>query len=172
MMVIKGVMGRAFLGVLLVGAVAGCTQPRYAYHTSYELKGCTQPLTRDIAVRALVRAGYFHSAETKGPLDIYHKPEIEKKGPLAQEPYEDKAGDFAVALCTSNKGTFLVAEEWTACKDRKDCTAQDQRDLRKLAEGWGCQVTERSGHSEGWKLDERQDWVADSCASIVSQLTF
>ena len=130
---------KRFALTVLAAAAAGCTTPRYAYHSSYELSACSPGLTRDKVAQALVRLGYVHAAEQHGPLDIYHRPDIVKKGPLAQEPYEDKAGDFAVAVCPGTSESYLVSEEWTSCKNHKDCTAENQRDLRKLAGKLGLQ---------------------------------
>jgi hypothetical protein len=114
----------------------------------------------------------LRSSDQKGPYDIYHLPQIIKKGALAQEPYEDRAGDMAVAVCQGGSESYILAEEWRSCKDHKDCTAENQRDLRKLAEGWGCQVSEKSSHSKAWSLDERQDWTKESCSFIVTNLQF
>lgn len=155
----------------LAGVAVGCATPRYAYHSAYKLTSCGQTISRDKVARELAKRGYLHLADVKGPYDVFHKPEIVQKGPLAQEPFEDKAGDFAVAVCAAGAENYVVTEEWRSCKDRKDCTAENQRDLRKLAEDWGCQVAERSSHSESFKLEDRQDWTKDSCSFIVSNLT-
>lgn len=149
-----------------------CAQKRYAYHSVYKLSGCGKAPNRETVAQDLARRGYLHSADIKGPYDLYHKPEIVKKGAFAQEPYEDRAGDFAVAVCSGGPENYVLTEEMRSCKDRKDCTAENQRDLRKLAEDWGCQVSERSGHSEAWKLEDRQDWNKDTCSFITTNLSF
>ncbi|MBI3557037.1 MAG: hypothetical protein HY074_12300 [Deltaproteobacteria bacterium] len=120
----------------------------------------------------LLRRGYVHFAEVKGPYDVFHRPDIIKKGALAVEPYEDRAGDIAVAVCSGGAANYLLTEEWTGCKDRKDCTIENQKDVRKLAEDWGCRVSERAGHSERWKLEDRQDWTKETCSAISTNLTF
>jgi hypothetical protein len=158
---------------LAVGAAAvACTQPRYAYHSVYKLSSCGKQITRDAIAESLVRKGYLHASDHKGPYDIFHKPEIATKGPLAAERYEDRAGDIAVAVCGGSGESYLMTEEWRGCKDKKDCTAENQRDVKRLAEEWGCQVSEKAGHSESWKLEERQDWTKDSCALIATSITF
>lgn len=156
----------------LLAVATACSTPKYAYHSVYKLDGCGQAVSRDKLVQELVRRGYLHSPDTKGPYDIFHKPEIVKKGALAAEPFEDKAGDIAVAVCAGGSETYVMTEEWRSCAKKKDCTKENQRDLRKLAEDWGCKVSERSGHSESWKLEDRQDWTKESCSFIATQLTF
>lgn len=158
---------------LLSGLVAfGCSTPKYAYHSVYKLTNCGTTLSRERVAEALVKRGYLKSSDRKGPYDIFHKPEITKKGALAREPYEDKAGDIAVAVCAAGSESYLMTEEWRGCKDSKDCTIENQRDLKKMAEEWGCQVSEKAGHSESWKLEDRQDWTKESCSLIATSLTF
>lgn len=157
-------------GFVLFGAFA-CTTPKYAYHAVFKLTGCGRTLSREEVARALVRKGYLKSSEIHGPYDVFHEPKIVEKGVMAQEPYEDKAGDMAVAVCAGGSENYIVTEEWTHCQGQKDCTVENQRDLRKLAEEWGCQVSERSSHSLSWKLEDRQDWTKDSCSLITTQLT-
>ena len=153
-------------------AAASCVTQRFAYHSTYKLEGCSRVPTRSDLNEELIRRGYVHLADVKGPYDVFHHANIIKKGPLATEPYEDRAGDIAVAVCAGPADNYLVTEEWTSCPDRKDCTIENQKELKKLAEDWGCRVSERAGHSESWKLEDRQDWTRESCSSIASKLTF
>lgn len=155
------------------GALASaCATTKYAYHGVFKLTSCGQPVNRSRLTEALVRRGYLHSSEIKGPYDIFHRPEIVKKGAMAQEPYADEAGDIAVAVCGGTSENYIVTEEWRGCKNRKDCTAQNQNDLRRLSEDWGCQLSERTSHSESWKLEDRQDWTKESCSFIATSLIF
>lgn len=158
------------LALNLLVVLGGCASSKYSYHSVYKLTDCKNSVSRERVMEELVHRGYLHSAETKGPLDIYHRPSIEKKGRFAQEPYEDKSGDIAVAVCDGGSENFVLTEEWTHCKNNKDCTKENQKDLRKLAEGWGCQVSESSGHSESWNLENRQDWTKESCSAISTKL--
>jgi hypothetical protein len=168
---VQSVLRLAVLSVV-AAIVAACTTPRYAYHSVYKLTGCGKRLNREAVAESLVRRGYLHSSDRKGPYDIYHRPDIIKKGPLAQEPYEDRAGDMAVAVCSGMTENYVLTEEWRSCKDRKDCTAEDQRVIRKLADDWSCQVSEKSAHSKSWNLEDRQDWTKDSCSFIATNLEF
>lgn len=166
-------MRRILFGIILsMGLGAGCAQPKYALHTAYRLSGCGQVLDRAKVAEGLVKRGYLRSSEPRGPYEIFHKPEIMKKGSMSSEPFEDRAGDIAVAACPASSEQFLLVEEWKNCKDRKDCTAENQKELRALAEQYGCQVSERSAHSESWKLEDRQDWTKESCSFIATNLTF
>ena len=163
---------RANVICLLFLVLTGCATPKYALHSVYKLTSCGQEVTRPKVTHELVRRGYLHSSEIQGPYDVFHKPEIVQKGKLAVEKFEDRSGDIAVAVCGAGSENYLLTEEWTHCKDRKDCTAENQAEVRKLAEDWGCQVNERSGHSESWKLESHQDWNKESCTFIISKLTF
>lgn len=163
---------KILLAVLALGAGAGCTTPRYALHTAYRLTGCGQVIDRAKLGEGLIRRGYVRSSEPRGPYEIFHKADIVKKGKLAAEPYEDRAGDIAVAVCPAAAEQFILVEEWTSCKGRKDCTKENQKELRALAEQWGCQVSEKSAHSESWKLEDRQDWTKESCSFIATNLIF
>lgn len=158
---------------ILVGFVAAaCSTPKYTLHTAYKLTGCGQVIDRARVAEALVKRGYLRSSEARGPYEVFHKPNIAKKGSMATEPFEDRAGDIAVAACPATSEQYLLVEEWRSCKDRKDCTAENQKELRALAEQWGCQVSERSAHSESWKLENRQDWTKESCSFIATNLSF
>lgn len=158
------------LGALVVGV--GCAQPKYALHTAYKLTGCGQVIDRTKMAESLVRRGYLRSSDPKGPYEIFHKSEIVAKSKMSSEPFEDRAGEIAVAVCPASSEQYVVIEEWKGCDGRKDCTAENQKELRALAVQWGCQVSERSGHSESWKLEDRQDWTKESCSFIATNLTF
>lgn len=158
--------------VAMSACLSGCTATKYAYHSAYTLRACGDTVSRQKLVTGLVQRGYLHSSDVRGPYDVFRKPEIIKKGVLAQEPYEDKSGQIAVAICAGDAEHYLITEEWQGCDGRKDCTAENQRDVRRMAETWGCQVAERSGHSESWKLENRQDWTEESCRRIADSLSF
>jgi len=167
---------QAFSGLVVLAialVTSACSSPKYALHSVYKLTGCGKQLGRDVVAESLVRRGYLLSAERKGPYDIFHKPNIVKKGRLAQEPFEDRAGDLAVAVCAGGSENYIVTEEWRSCEGSnadKNCTAVNQRELREIAESWACQVSEKSERSKSWKLEDRQDWNKESCSLIVSSL--
>lgn len=161
-----------FCAAVVLTLTLGCAQPRYALHTAYKLTGCGQVVSGQKVAEGLVKRGYLRASEKKGPYAIFRKPEIVEKGKLATEKHEDRAGDIAVAVCPAASEQYVLVEEWKGCEGRKDCTKENQKELRALAEQWGCQVSERSGHSKSWKLEDRQDWTTDSCSFIVTNLTF
>lgn len=168
---------RQVLSGLAVAAVAvltsACASPKYALHSVYKLTGCGKQISREAVAETLVRKGYLISSERKGPYDIFHKPNIIKKSRMAQEPFEDRAGDMAVAVCAGGSENYIVTEEWRSCEGQnaeKNCTAVNQRELREIAESWACQVSEKSERSKSWKLEDRQDWNKESCSLIVSSL--
>lgn len=163
---------KTLLALLALAVSFGCAQPRYALHTAYRLTGCGQVIDRAKLGEGLIRRGYLRSSEPRGPYEIFRKPVIVKKGALAAEPYEDRAGDIAVAVCPAASEQFILVEEWTSCKGRKDCTKENQKELRALVEQWGCTVSEKSAHSESWKLEDRQDWTKESCSFIATNLIF
>jgi hypothetical protein len=169
-----------FTGVVAVLAVSACTTPRYAYHAVYTLTGCDEAITTENVAEGLAKNGFYRNVDRKGPYSVFHKPNIVKKGPMAVDPYENQSGELAVAVCNprsqlsaalKERTTLVLTEEWLSCKNKKDCTEQDQKFIKKLAENWKCQVQERSGHSQSWKLEERQDWTADTCQQITTQLS-
>jgi len=165
---------REIIGSLFLIMVAlACTAPRYAYHSNYKLTGCGTQITRERIVDTLMRRGFLRSSETKGPYDVFHKPSIVKKGSLAREPYEDQGGDIGVAVCGGGSESYIISEELRSCTYRnapKDCTKENQQELRKIAEELGCQVEEKAGHSRAWNLEDRQDWTRESCSFIATNL--
>ena len=169
MRIIFGAVLTLMLFIVLGG---GCAQPRYALHTAYKLTGCGQVVSREKVAEGLAKRGYLRSVESKGPYVIFRKPKIVEKSKFATEKYEDVAGDIAVAVCPASSEQYLVVEEWKSCEKVKDCTKENQKELRVIAEQWGCQVSERSGHSESWKLEDRQDWTTESCSFIATNLIF
>lgn len=157
---------------IIFGALA-CTAPRYAYHSNYKLSDCGTQITRNRVVESLMGRGYLRSSESRGPYDVLHKPNIVKKGALAQEPYEDRAGDIGVAVCGGGSESYIIAEELRSCDYRnapKDCTKESQEELRKIAEELGCKVEEKAGRSRAWDLEDRQDWTRETCAFIANNL--
>ncbi|MEW6057267.1 MAG: hypothetical protein AB1540_11715 [Bdellovibrionota bacterium] len=162
----------SLLVVLASVLLSSCATPKYTYHSVYKLSGCGKQVTRENLAQALIHKGYLKSSQIKGPYEIFKRPEIVKKGPLAAEPYEDRSGEIAIAVCPGGSESYILVEEWQGCKDRKDCTEKDQRDLRRVAEDWACQVSEKSGRSKSWKLEERQDWTKESCSFIATNLIF
>ena len=153
--------------------VLGCSSPKYAYHSVYTLTSCSREVSRDGLARDLVRRGYLRASDPKGPYDLFRKPDIAKRDKLfASEPYEDRAGEIAVATCVKGGESFLVAEEWKGCEGKKDCTEGNRQELKAVAESWGCRVQGHAGHSRSWEIEDRQDWTRESCAQIVSNLAF
>lgn len=173
----------------VVFLLVGCATPRYAYHVKNELKDCQNPVQKRDIIKALVHDGYLHSTEinpNEGVVekreqgqtaldqqtlkvgDYFHRPKILKKGLLAQEPYEDADGNFVLSVCNSQ---YVMTEESKSCVNKKDCTAQQQLDVKKILEKFGCSVNQVGFHSLSWNLHERQDWSSESCAQIVQELS-
>ena len=159
--------------IMLVFFCSGCVAPRYAYHSMYSLDQCKEALSREAVAEMLVADGFLKASEPKGSYDVFHKPEIEKSRFLAVEPFVDKAGEIAVATCSSPSKPAVLIEEWKSCENEKYCTKNQQSQIQQLIEKkWGCHVEAKTGSSLVWKLEERQDWTAQRCATIVSELNF
>jgi hypothetical protein len=164
-----------FLGIfLLLNLSLGCATHKTAFHSVYKVSDCTTPVTRDQLALVLLHRGYLRSSERAGPYDVFHKPDLFKKGFLSTEPYEERAGNIGVAVCSSSPTSYVVAEELKSCdatQADRDCTRKNQMELKAVAESWGCKNIEvDSSHSRVWKLESRQDWTKESCAEISKTL--
>ena len=154
----------SMLGILFCTA---CASPKYTFHTKIKATECKEPITRRFLVESLMKRGYLHSAIATGPVDVFHKPQIEKLSVLASEPYADNAGDFGVAVCSSSPVSYVITEETRSCPKSKNCTERNQVEIQKFLSDNGCKIEPIVGRGESFKVEERQDWHISTCANIA-----
>ncbi|GEM_PF-1737682 len=154
-------------GALIVWVVVfGCSGQRTVLQSVYQVEGCSTTPSSGRVADEMVKRGYLQFSEKKGAAAIFHRPRIEKSGMFASEPYIDRSGEIAVAVCTPAR--IVAVSESRSCARTSECTAGDQKEVGRALESLGCKITAGTDRTPSWELETRSDWNDESCGRLVA----